>query len=193
MISIISSLFFADFAMSVGIGQQLIHTSPVLTSGATCTSSNDVNDESTDQLVARTDPSTRTTHPNRKRPAVDSKVDRSASNPNGVVNLCDYDNAEEEEEEEEKTRSLINIDDNNEFPSLSPPSLPPSPSLTERPKRRTDIRRTPTKIDIRSAPSSIPSEVPSALHSFVPSSAPSAGPSSIPSFTPSGAPSLLFS
>jgi hypothetical protein len=70
----------------------------------------------------------------RKRPAVDTKVDKGASNPTCTINLLDDDNKEEEEEEEE-THSLINIDDDIGFPSLSPLSHPRSPSPTERPQK----------------------------------------------------------
>jgi hypothetical protein len=69
---------------------------------------------------------------------------------NGVINLLDDDN-KKEEEGEETSDSLINIDDGTEFPSLSA-SLP-SPSPTERPQKRTDIKRTPSKLDSRSSTS----------------------------------------
>jgi hypothetical protein len=96
-------------------------------------------------------PSIQTT--SRKRPAVDPKVDKGASDPIGIINLLDDDNKEEEEEACSliNFNSNFNIDDTIAFPSLSPPSPPPSPSPTERPKKRTDIKRTPLKLDRRSS------------------------------------------
>jgi hypothetical protein len=136
-------------ATNVGIGQQLETTSSVLTSGATSTSSIVVSDNKDDRLVAiKGNTSIQTT--SRKRPAVDPKDDNGTPDPTGIINLLDDDNKEEEEEEEEEEDcSLINIDDTIKFPSLSPLSPPRSPSPTERPKKRTDIKRTPSKLDRR--------------------------------------------
>jgi hypothetical protein len=70
-----------------------------------------VNDDN-DRLIATYPYPFTTTQPNRKRPAADPKVDRGASDPIGIINLCDGGNKEEGEEEEEETSdSLINIDD----------------------------------------------------------------------------------
>jgi hypothetical protein len=141
-------------ATIVEIGQQLETASPVSTSGATCTSSIVVNDNK-DRLIAtngNTPTSTQTT--SRKRPAVDPKDDNGTPDPTGIfINLLDDDNKEEEEEEEEIVFSFINIDDDTEFPSLSSSSStpPPSPSPTERPQKRTDIKRTPSKLDPNSS------------------------------------------
>jgi hypothetical protein len=107
-----------------------------------------VNDNNDDRLIA---PKGTTPIPSRKRPSADPKDDGGISDSNGVINLLDDDNKEEEEEEEEIVFSLINIDDDIEFPFLSPPSPPPSPSPTERPKKRTDIKRTPSKLDPKSS------------------------------------------
>jgi hypothetical protein len=128
----------------VGIGRQLEDTISSLAWGATSastsasTSSSDVNEDN-DRLIA-TNPSN-TTQSNRKRPTADPNVDSGASDLTGIINLCDDDNKEEEKD----TRGQINIDDTIAFPSLSPSS----PSPTERPKKRTDIKRTPSKLDSR--------------------------------------------
>jgi hypothetical protein len=134
-------------ATIVGIGRQLETSSPVLTSGVTSTSTSsiDVNDNNDDRLIA---PKGTTPNPSQKRPAADPKDDGGISDSNGVINLLDDDN-KEEEEEEEISFSLINIDDNIDIPSLSLLTPPPSPSPTERPKKRTDIKRTPSKLDRR--------------------------------------------
>jgi hypothetical protein len=85
----------------VGIGRQQADTmSSLATWGTTSTSSSIVNEDN-DRTLA-TYPSNQTTQPNRKRPAVDPKVDKGDSNLNGVINLLDDDNKEEEEEEEEE-------------------------------------------------------------------------------------------
>jgi hypothetical protein len=108
--------------------------------------------EDNDRRLLATYPST-TTQPNRKRPAVDPKVDKGASNLNEVINLLDHDNKKEEEE----TETLINIDDDTEFPSIS--ALPPSPSKTERPQKTTDTKRTPSKLDSRRSSTSTQSSI----------------------------------
>jgi hypothetical protein len=77
-------------ATIVEIGRQLETTSPVLSSGATC--SIDVNDDK-DRLIANgnTPASTQTT--SRKRPAVDPKDDNGTPDPTGIfINYLDDDN-----------------------------------------------------------------------------------------------------
>jgi hypothetical protein len=114
----------------VGIGRQQEDTmSSLATWGVTSTSTcnSDVKEDN-DGLLATFGTATQS---NRKRPAVDPKVDKGASNLTGIINLCDDNNKEEEKEEIDNP---INIDDTIAFPSLSSPS-PPSPSPTERPKK----------------------------------------------------------
>jgi hypothetical protein len=105
----------------------------------TSSSRNDVNDGNR-LLALTTNNSPQTPRPNRKRPAVNPNIDIGASDSNVVINLCDDD---DNKREENSSSSLINIDDNMEFPSLSPPSPPP----TERPQKKTDNKKTPTKLD----------------------------------------------
>ena len=102
---------------------------------------NDVNDDNRLQAsTLTTNNSPQTPRLNRKRPAVNPKSDKGASDSNVVINLCDDD---DDNKEEENPSITINIDDNTEFPSLSPPSPPP----TERPQKKTDNKKTPTKLD----------------------------------------------
>jgi hypothetical protein len=111
----------------VGIGRQQEDTMSSLATSGTCTSTtSDVKDDN-DRLIAANPSNNNTTQPTRKRPAADPKHHSGASDSTGIINLCDDDIKEEEEED---ARSLIKIDDDTEFPSLS--ASPPSPSPTEK-------------------------------------------------------------